>query len=461
MNGKPALPIGKQIAYAIGQLGWSTLINIIGLELVFFYLPPQNAGLPGLITSATFLVVLNAITLIAASGRLLDAVTDPLIASLSDRSKHPKGRRIPFLKLGALPAGLFCVLMFIPPARSVSTVNIIWLVGAQALFYIFLTVYVTPYFALLPEMGHSAEQRLNLSTWISVTYALGIILAAQTPLLAGILQTVFHLPDKLTALQTAIGVLCVVAVAMMYVPVFAIDEHTYCNSVPSDIPLGAAIRKTFRNVGFRYYVVADFAYFMGISIINTGLLFYITVLLLQAEALVSPLLALTVIVSFLFYPLVNLLARRIGKKPLIVASFFGMSAIFLMIIFLGKLPLSRLTQAYALVLFYAVPLAFLSVLPNAVLADIANHDALRTGQKQEGMFFAARTLMQKFGQTFGILVFAALITFGKDPGHDLGIRMSGLMGFCLCVVAGAVFLRYRERQLLAEVAQLETAVPVT
>jgi GPH family glycoside/pentoside/hexuronide:cation symporter len=63
---KPGLPLNKQIAYAIGQLGWSTLVNIIGLQLHYFYLPPENAGLPGLITGATFFVVLNAITLIAA-----------------------------------------------------------------------------------------------------------------------------------------------------------------------------------------------------------------------------------------------------------------------------------------------------------------------------------------------------------------------------------------------------------
>ena len=62
MSTKPALPLGKQIAYAVGQLGWSTLVNIIGLALVYFYLPPSNAGLPNLITTVVFLGVLNAIT---------------------------------------------------------------------------------------------------------------------------------------------------------------------------------------------------------------------------------------------------------------------------------------------------------------------------------------------------------------------------------------------------------------
>ena len=91
----------------------------------------------------------------------------------------------------------------------------------------------------------------------------------------------------------------------------------------------------------------------------------------------------------------------------------------------------------------------------AILADIAEHDALRSGQRKEGMFFAARTLMQKIGQTFGILVFAALTTFGKDPGQDLGIRLSGLVGFALCLVAGFVFIRYNEKKLLSETTELQ------
>ncbi|MBW7884342.1 MAG: MFS transporter, partial [Caldilineaceae bacterium] len=147
MPTKPFLPARKQAAYAIGQLGWSTLVNIIGLELVYFYLPPETAALPALITTVTFLGIFNAITLIAASGRLFDAVTDPIIANLSDRSRNPRGRRIPFLAAGALPAALFCTLMFVPLVRSVSAVNIVWLVAMQFLFYLFLTVYVTPYFA--------------------------------------------------------------------------------------------------------------------------------------------------------------------------------------------------------------------------------------------------------------------------------------------------------------------------
>ena len=62
---------------------------------------------------------------------------------------------------GAIPAAVFLVLMFVPPFSEQSGWNIVWLVVFQALFYVFLTVYVTPFFALLPEMGHTPEDAVQ------------------------------------------------------------------------------------------------------------------------------------------------------------------------------------------------------------------------------------------------------------------------------------------------------------
>ena len=441
------LPLSKQLAYAIGQLGWSTLVNIVGVALVYFYLPPDTADLPQLITGVTFFGFLNAITLIAASGRLLDAITDPWIAGLSDRSKNPKGRRVPFMTRGALPAALFLVLMFLPPTATESGWNIAWVAVFQALFYVFLTVYVTPYFALLPEMGHTARERLNLSTWISITFALGIILAGLTPAIAGAIEGAFGL-TPLRSFQLGVAGLAAIALVCMYVPVVALDEKRYTDSQPSSIPLGPAVRATFANSAFRKFVVSDFAYFTGLTIVQTGLLFYVTVLLEQEEELVATLLALMVVVSFLFYPLVNWLAHRLGKKPLMVGAFVWMAMVFLGVPMLGNLSFAPAAQAYLLILLLAIPLAFLGVLPNAVLADIAEEDAIRTGEQREGMFFASRTLMQKFGQTFGVVSFAMLTTLGRDVGDDLGVRLSGVVGFALCLIAAFVFARYNEKEIL-------------
>ncbi len=279
MDTKPSLPLKLQISYALGQLGASILVNIVSLMLVYFYLPPKDAGLPFLITQVTFLGVLNVITLIAASGRLVDAVTDPLIANWSDRSTNPRGRRIPFLFKAAFPSALFFVLMFVPLTRETSTTNIIWLFVTQALFYISFTFYLTPFFALIPELGRTVEGRLNLSTWISITFVLGIMVAAQTPLLANGLQSIFPSLNRLSALQGAVAILGGLACILMLIPSLTIDEKRYCEAPTHTPPLWSSLSQILRNSYFRFYAVGDFCFLMGLSIIKTALLYYVTVLL--------------------------------------------------------------------------------------------------------------------------------------------------------------------------------------
>jgi len=447
------LPLGKQITYSIGQLGWSILISCINLNLVYFYIPPEGSGIQIFITQVVFLVVLNTIAILAVLGRLFDAITDPIIANLSDRWKGKRGRRIPFLMAGAFPAALFCTLMFVPIVNGESTLNIVWLFVMQVFFYLFLTVYVTPFFALLPELGHTATERLNLSTWISITYALGIMVASQVPAIGNGMSGLLGISGKAAGIQLGVGTVAFIAMLLMFVPVLTIDEKKYAEGQPSNVPLMKALKRTFRNTNFIYYVVADFSYFMGLTIIMTGLLYYITVLLGLADTMMGILLPLMIVVSFVFYPLVNIMARKFGKKILVTGAFLFMGGIFFFIFFMGKVPVSATLQAYLVVILYSIPLSFLGILPNAVLADIAEHDAQTSGIRQEGMFFAARTLMQKFGQTFGLLIFAILTSLGKDPGNDIGIRISGLFGFGLCVLAGVYFLRYNEKKVLAEMKE--------
>ena len=157
--------------FAIGQLGWSTLSGIISAWLVTFYLPTQedlsaNGAIqyitPGLIIGG-FLTILGLIT---ALSRVFDAVTDPLIASVSDRSKNKRGRRIPFMQYAAIPLAVVTVLLFLAPVNEISGINVAWISVFIILFYLFMTMYCTPYNALISEFGKTQDDRMFISTAI-------------------------------------------------------------------------------------------------------------------------------------------------------------------------------------------------------------------------------------------------------------------------------------------------------
>jgi GPH family glycoside/pentoside/hexuronide:cation symporter len=445
------LPFKKQVSYACGMIGWSIMMNVIIVMLVYFYLPPNGSGLIPLVPQFVVFAGLNIMALIPPSGRLVDAVIDPFIASLSDKSKNNKGRRIPFMKWAILPSVLFCWLTFIPIDHFESLHNAWWLMAVLALFFIATTTYIIPYYALLPELTDTAAEKVKLSSFQQVGYVIGIIISALVNNYADLVQRYMHIANRDTALQYTIGGLAVLSGIVMLIPVLSIDERKYVVSKqPSHLPIAQAIRKTFVQSNFIYYLISDFSYNMALSIIASGLLFFVTVLLPLPASIGGLLMLVMVLGSLVFYPLINYVTNKIGKKPLVLISFAILCVIFAGIYFLGKFPASPKVQIFSLVLLAAFPLAALGILPNAILAEIAERDSRITGENREGMYYAVKLMFVKFGQTLGMALFAFLTIYGKDAGHDFGLRLNGIVGFVLCLFAFISFTRFKEKKVKAK-----------
>lgn len=445
MNTK-LLPFNKQLAYAFGMMGWSVMINLISVILVYLYLPPANSGLPNLITQVAIFGIFNAIAIITASGRLVDAFYDPFIAQFSDSSKNPKGRRIPLMKLAIIPSFIFCCLVFWPINHQESNTNIAWLVIMLIGFYVSSTTYIIPYNALLPELAPTSEDKIRLATWQSIGYVVGIGIASNAFNLTDLLQRSFDITSRLEALQYTVFIMALLAAGFMAITVFAIDEKKYCTTIPIAIPMKQALRQTLSNKQFQFFIVADFSYFIAVTIITSGLMYFVTVLLGLHETIGNKLMIVMVLVSFLFYPVVNYTSRKIGKKRVVIFSLLLLSTVFLGIYFLGKSSIDPTTQIYSLIIVAAIPLASLNILPNAILAEIIEKDKLDTGANKEGIYFAVRYFFVKIAQTFGIALFAMFLLYGKDPGNDFGIRLNGILGFCLCILAAIIFSRFKENK---------------
>jgi GPH family glycoside/pentoside/hexuronide:cation symporter len=430
--------------YACGMLGWSIVTNIITVMLIYIYQPPNNANLSSLVPQMAILGFLSVLSLIVASGRLIDAVTDPLIAFLSDHSTHHKGRRIPFMQWAIVPIVVTCVLIFLPFSDAENATNYVWLGVMQALFYISVTVYIIPYTALLPELAVTTEDKIYFSAWLSAGFVLGIIISSQTPWLADLFMETMEISSRLEAMQYSIGSLSLLSGLLMIIPTLTINESIHCQAVPSNISLKESLSQALGNQNFRKFVLAESLYIVAMTIIVSGLLYILRVLLELEEALGGQVMGVMVILSLALYPLILRLVKRYGEKKILLFSFAYLSILMVFIFFLGRLPIPPKVQIFGFAIIAAFPLATFGILPYAIIADLVEKDYRVTHQQKEAMYFAVRNLAIKIGQTLGVAIFAFLIMFGKDPDNDFGIRLTGLVGSVICIIAFLTFYEYDE-----------------
>lgn len=397
-----------------------------------------------LVPQVTIFFVFNIIALVTAGGRLFDAVVDPILANISDRLKHPAGRRIPMMRWSVVPMVIFAILMFIPPHRTEHHFNVLWLAVVQLGYYFFFAMYVIPYNALLAELGHYPNGKMQLSTAQSVGFILGVVFSTIVPALAAALKEPLGIADRLTAMQWAIIIVNIAGGISMLLPAFLIDEKRYCKPGSSSEPVWQSLKGALRNHNFRIFAVADAAFFFSVALITAGLLYYVRVLVSLPESYGTPLMACMVVVTLLMYPVVNILARKWSKKHMMIGAFIALAVVFAGIYNLGHYPVSPIVQVILLMVLFGFFDSFLGILPNTVVADIAEAEAKVSGQNKEGMFFGMRAFFQKSGQTFGVMLFAMLTLYGKDPGDDWGLRLSGVVGGIACLLAALVYTRYKE-----------------
>ncbi|MBQ6730498.1 MAG: MFS transporter [Bacilli bacterium] len=471
----------QMIIFAIGQLGWSMLSGIISAWLVTYYLPSaQDIGAgatqyihPGLVIGG-FMTILGLIT---ALSRIFDAVTDPLIASLSDRSKNPRGRRTPFMQIAAIPLAVVTVLLFCAPFGSHETgnaLNIVWISVAIILFYLFMTMYCTPYNALISEYGKTQEDRMFISTAISLTFFAGTLLAYTPFVFAGLLRSSVGFA---WSYRICFIVLAVIAAVCMLLPTFLLKEKEFVESKPSNENVFKSLASTFKNKDFRAFSSSDIMYWVGLTMFQTGLPFFVKVSMAFDESMVMVFMGGMTVLSAVFYPFVTKMVKKFGKKKLVIAGFLGLAlcyGITAVASIPGVLPVAETNPelpatanglswvfGIAVMIISALPMALLGIIPQSIVADVAEAEAVTTGQNREGMFFAARTFAMKFGQSLAMILFTSLAILGTTQATDsndivaskFGLVIVAIVAAAFCILGAVLLLFYREKKVMKIIAK--------
>ncbi len=451
--------------FAIGQLGWSILGGIINAWLVSFYLigsDQQEKGTPNLIPSGLiiggFLTVLGLITALC---RIWDAVTDPLVANLSDNSKNPKGRRLPFMQKAAIPFAITTVLVFMAPVNGISGINIAWISVMLVLFYTFMTIYCTPYNALISEFGKTQEDRMNISTYISLTYFAGTLLAYTPFVFGGFLEPSV---GYYNAYRICFTVLALIAVICMLIPTFKLKETDFIEVKPANTNAFKSLGNTFKNKNFRIFASSDIMYWVGITLFQTGLPFFVKYSMVLDSSFTMYFMGAMTVLSACFYPVVSKLVSKFGKKKLTIIGFIGLSIAYALTAICSKMdiaPSSVTGYAFgiAVVVVAAFPMALLGIIPQSIVADVAEEDSIKTHENREGMFFAARTFAMKFGQSLALLAFSSLAIIGADRSQELlqsnditpskeGLMIVGIVAVVFCLIGALLLVFYNEKAVM-------------
>ena len=109
--------------------------------------------------------------------------------------------------------------------------------------------------------------------------------------------------------------------------------------------------------------------------------------------------------------------------------------------FMGKMIFIPATvQGLILTVVAALPMAIFGILPQAVVADIAQSDSIRTGSNREG-----RTFAFKLGQSLSMLIFTAVSTIGAGDGT--GYRVAAFGAAVFCCIGGIILVFYNEKKI--------------
>lgn len=208
-------------------------------------------------------------------------------------------------------------------------------------------------------------------------------------------------------------------------------------------------------------------YWVGLTLFQTGLPFFVKVSMALDESMTMVFMGAMTVLSACFYPLVSILVKKFGKKKLTIAGFLGLALAYLVTSMINIIPLPGIVYGVLVVVIAAFPMALLGVIPQSIVADVAEADSIETGEKREGMFFAARTFAMKLGQSVAMLVFTSLAILGNGMtqeelrnSNDITATTNGLMivafvAVAFCLLGAFILFFYNEKKVMKTIAKDE------
>lgn len=437
---------GKIVALCMGDFARGLINGIITTYLLTFFIPTNaNTTLP-----VFFLNAAAIMAVIRGIGTVIDAVTDPWVANLTDNCKSPLGRRIPFMRWSAIPYGMCCLMIFFPPVGGTSIVNAVWVGVLLVLYYLFSTLYNIPYSALQAEIVAEPKKRVFLYTINSLLYVISSALVFCSSMAKGMLMGAGV--SEIWALRIPFLFCTIGGTVAALIPAFVIREQDYIAPKTYSQPIMEAVKAIFSYRNFLIITIGYLVMWVAFTFFNTAQVYYITNLLALPDLWVTIVTVISIGVGVATYPLVNLLARKVGKKPLLIGACITYVCLYFAIYNYAFVVSTIGAQAFAILigLVIAMPIAITNIIPASMFADLAQYDTIKTGKSRAGMFLAARNFANKLCQS--IVVIACSLLLGKGTGGSgaataEGVRSTALVACVFVACALGIYFFYDDKHI--------------
>ena len=373
------LSVKEKVGYGLGDFAANIVFQTVMIFLMYYY--TDIFGIPVAAVGTLFLL-----------SRIWDAVNDPLMGAVADRTKSKYGRFRPWIKWTAFPFGIFAVLMFTTPNFSVDG-KIIYAYITYILMMMIYTANNIPYGALSAVMTSNSIERTSLNSY---RFVFGQSAALMVQGLTLPLIAFLGAGDKALGYQLTMGIFAVIAVGLFYVTFYTTKERIEPPK-SQQTPLKDDLKDLLSNRPWMILFLMGLVTFIFLSLrIAVGLYYF--QYYVGDESLFSMFAVLGTIGLIIGIPLSKPLTKKFGKRNTYIMS-NALSGIAVLALFL-PLPEDYM-WAYAisaLVGFFngpGVPILW------AMYADTADYAEWKFGRRATGIVFSAATFGQKFGWGIG------------------------------------------------------------
>lgn len=447
------LPKRKMYRYCLADIAKGLFTGMISNYLLYFFQPTAKSGLPLLLPENKLFGFITIMALITAIGKVVDAVTDPLVASLSDKCTHKAGRRMPFLRYAAIPYALSVLLIFYAPFTEGSAANAVWVGFFLVSYYTAYTFFFIPRNALVPEIIPDAKIRVGYYGISTVFFMGSSSFMYAATLFVDMLKNAGLSP--LWAWRTVFTFFALIGIICLLLSAYAFEEKDYVqeNTKPKE-SIFKSFSIVFKNKNFVIFSLGDLFSGVSMAFFQTAMLYYITMLLNVPESQSFLVMLAAIAVAICLFPLIIKISRKYNKKlPLIIASVV-FTVVFGFIYFGDKIsalaPGKELFIGLGMGVIVSFPFAAINILPQSVISDIIQCDSLVSGVNREGIFSAVKTFIEKIASAIAMMGVSSILAVGALSGESVGlegVKLTGVFAGLFSLLSLIVFIFYNDKKV--------------